>query len=329
MLIDHPDSLHERMADRRPDEPEPSALEVLANGIAVRRRCRDPFEVQRPAAQHLAVRELPDVIAEGAGAVAQLEVAARVGDEGVHLEPISHDAGIAQQALALYGIVAGHRFSIEVVERGTIARALAQDGEPAQARLRALQTQHFEQMTVIMDGHAPLGIMIGDVERIRGAPRAAQLAVRMTLNRCHDPAQSDVQPHGVAILVDELDAVDAPRAPRRAANLVHQLEKHPGIDFRGCGQARLDAEMQHHESLVRPTHEHRDAQWPAGVRYREQRLNPFDVADADAQAALVLKDLRYPIGLNGLLNSKAYSMLVDIEKEQLFERGPLFDMICR
>ncbi len=149
-------------------------------------------------AKRLAVRELPDVIAEGAGAVAQLEVAARVGDEGVHLEPISHDAGIAQQALALYGIVAGHRFSIEVVERGTIARALAQDGEPAQARLRALQTQHFEQMTVIMDGHAPLGIMIGDVERIRGAPRAAQLAVRMTLNRCHDPAQSDVQPHGVA-----------------------------------------------------------------------------------------------------------------------------------
>ena len=38
MLINDPDRLHERMANGRSDEAEPPALEVLAHGIALRRR---------------------------------------------------------------------------------------------------------------------------------------------------------------------------------------------------------------------------------------------------------------------------------------------------
>ena len=44
---------------------------------------------------------------------------------------------------------------------------------------------------------------------------------------------SAVQPHGVAILVYQLDAIDSARAARRTADFVHQFEQHSRIKLRG------------------------------------------------------------------------------------------------
>ncbi len=77
--------------------------------------------------------------------------------------------------------------------------------------------------------------------------------------------------------------------------------------------------MQNSKSLVRGTHENGDAHRPAVVGNREQGLDSLDVADADPQAAVLLIDFRHAIGIDGLLNTDSYAMLVYVEKQQLLQ----------
>jgi hypothetical protein len=52
-------------------------------------------------------------------------------------------------------------------------------------------------------------------------------------------------------------------------------------------------------------------------------LNSLDVANAHAQAAVLLVDLGDPIGVYGLLNTHPYPMLIYVEEQQLLERWAL------
>ena len=52
-------------------------------------------------------------------------------------------------------------------------RALAQDGDPRQARLKAVEHQLLEQRAVVLFGHAPFLVVIGDIERVHARPGAA------------------------------------------------------------------------------------------------------------------------------------------------------------
>ena len=65
---------------------------------------------------------------------------------------------------------------VEPGERPAVVLALAQDGEPAQPGLRAFENQKLEQRAVVVHRHAPLLVVIGEVERVVGDPSAAALA---------------------------------------------------------------------------------------------------------------------------------------------------------
>src|SRR5580692_12109303 len=145
MFIDDSHSLHEGVANGGADEAESPLLQIPAHRIAVDARCGDAAEVQGPAAHHLAACEVPQILVEGLRFRPDLEVGLGVGDESVHLEPISDDAGILQQPPALGGAVARYFPGIETVEGFAVGLALAQDGKPAQAGLRALQAEHLEE----------------------------------------------------------------------------------------------------------------------------------------------------------------------------------------
>src|SRR5204863_1177639 len=56
---------------------------------------------------------------------------------------------------------------------GAIPIALAEDRQPAQTGLGALQGQHLEEVAVVVDGDAPLLVVIRQVQRIVGGPAAA------------------------------------------------------------------------------------------------------------------------------------------------------------
>src|ERR1700736_6323451 len=117
MFIDHSHGLHERVANGRSDETESSSFEILAHRVAVCGRLGNSTQVQRPAAQHFAARELPDVVVERAQGSTDLEVGLGVGYERIHLETISDDAGILHEASASGGVVADHFLRVEAVER--------------------------------------------------------------------------------------------------------------------------------------------------------------------------------------------------------------------
>src|ERR1700735_3045069 len=65
MFIDDPHRLHERITNSRSNEAEAPLFQVLAHRVALRGRLSDVPQMQRPATQHLTVRELPDVLVEG------------------------------------------------------------------------------------------------------------------------------------------------------------------------------------------------------------------------------------------------------------------------
>jgi hypothetical protein len=90
---------------------------------------------------------------------------------------VTHDARVAQQPLDVARAHARHRLDLEAAEGAPEGLALAQDREPGEAGLEALEAELLEEPAVVGDGQAPLAVVIVAVERVRSAPGAARLAV--------------------------------------------------------------------------------------------------------------------------------------------------------
>ena len=70
-----------------------------------------------------------------------------------------------------------HRLDLEAGEGAAEVLALAQDRQPREAGLEALQHQPLVEAAVVGDRPAPLLVVVGDVVGRGGAPRAAAAAV--------------------------------------------------------------------------------------------------------------------------------------------------------
>jgi hypothetical protein len=123
--------------------------------------------LDRPAAD-----EAPDVLVETAELLLHRQDRAGVGHGGGNLQPVADDAGIGEQLGLPASIVASDLGGIEVVERQAVGVAFAEDGVPAQARLRTFQDQEFEQAPIVVQRHAPFVVVIGNGQWIR-RPTAA------------------------------------------------------------------------------------------------------------------------------------------------------------
>src|SRR5678816_1693574 len=84
-----------------------------------------------------------------------------------------HDAFVLEQACDLPRSVARHRLRIEIVEGGAEGLALAQDGDPGKSCLESFKHQLLKQSAGVGLRHAPLLVVIGDIERVRSRPWAA------------------------------------------------------------------------------------------------------------------------------------------------------------
>ena len=87
--------------------------------------------------------------------------------------------GSASSAATLRGVVARDLLRIETVEGGAEGGALAQDGDPRQAGLEAVERELLEQGAVVPFRNAPLLVVIGEIERVDARPRAAMKPVGM------------------------------------------------------------------------------------------------------------------------------------------------------
>src|SRR5262245_1433808 len=188
MVVDHADRLHEGVDDGRPDEFEAARREVL----------RDPTR-QRGFGRHLrgraemvdlrlAVEEFPEQPREPGTFLHDLEIATGGQDGAFDLQAIAHDAGVLHQFLDPLRRIARNLFRIEAVEGAAEILALAQDGDPGQAGLEAVEHELLVERAVVVFRHAPFFVVIGDVERILSRPRAAGEAVGVQEGRGHSAA---------------------------------------------------------------------------------------------------------------------------------------------
>jgi hypothetical protein len=109
----------------------------------------------------LAVNKLPDERIEAAKLGLDLQELLRVGHGCDHFQPVAHDARILQQGLYFTRPIAGNASGIEAVECGAVVLALFEDSDPAQPRLGAFKNQKLKQGLVIVQWHAPFGIVVG------------------------------------------------------------------------------------------------------------------------------------------------------------------------
>ena len=93
---------------------------------------------------------------------------------------MAHNAGISEQAGDIRLAEFRDPVEIETGEGGAEILALAQDGQPRQARLKALQADLLEQPAVVGHRPPPLRIVIDEVVRLVAMPPAAQLPVLAT-----------------------------------------------------------------------------------------------------------------------------------------------------
>lgn len=82
------------------------------------------------------------------------------------------------------------------------------------------------------------------------------------------------------------------------------------------------------EAFAAQMREHCGADQRTDAGNSEQGLYGLEIAHADLQLAVALNDLRYAVVGDGVLNFGKHSMLVDVEKEAVFQRRTLDACRC-
>ena len=96
-----------------------------------------------------------------------------------HLGAVADDARVGQQSVASASAHRRPGVRGRSPRRRAIAIAPAKDGDPGEPRLGALQAEQLEERAVIGDRHAPLGVVVRQVERVRLAPAAPHQIARV------------------------------------------------------------------------------------------------------------------------------------------------------
>ena len=107
VVVDHAGRLHERVANRRPDELEAAPDEVFAHGHGLGRDCRTVGHAPEPVVDRLAACELPDVTVEGPVLFLYIEEVLGVDDCSGHLRTVADDASIGKEARVISGSIPG------------------------------------------------------------------------------------------------------------------------------------------------------------------------------------------------------------------------------
>ncbi len=96
-----------------------------------------------------------------------------VVDRRLDLAAVADDAGVLQEPVDVALAEARDRLDVEVREGGPEVLALAQDREPGQPGLKALEHHALVQATVVGDRPPPFLVVVADVVRVCGSPPAA------------------------------------------------------------------------------------------------------------------------------------------------------------
>src|SRR5207253_249414 len=93
-------------------------------------------------------------------------------DRALDLRPVADDGRVREQPIVGGLSKARDRGRVEVSEGLAVGIPFAKDRHPAQPRLRALEDQEFKQQAVVVDGDAPLAVVVFEHQGIALPPAA-------------------------------------------------------------------------------------------------------------------------------------------------------------
>src|SRR5271155_826881 len=173
VVVDHADRLHEGVDDRRAAELEATRSELFRHGARCRGFRRNLTRGLIAVHLRLAINEIPQQLREARSLCRDFKPGARREHRALDLGAVAHDAGVLHQPFDFFWRVTRDFRRREIVEGAAKILALAQNGDPRQAGLKAVEHQFFVESAVVIFGHAPFFVMIGEVKRVILRPRAA------------------------------------------------------------------------------------------------------------------------------------------------------------
>jgi hypothetical protein len=114
----------------------------------------------------------PDKGCQRAFLLNQFLSALSIFDDRLDLTTMADDAFILEQSVKITLGETGYSAEIEIMERGAEVFSLGKYGAPAQARLKAFQTQFLEQAMVIINRETPFRVVIREKLRCGARPTA-------------------------------------------------------------------------------------------------------------------------------------------------------------
>ena len=114
------------------------------------------FELDGFAAGHV-----PDEFGEVFAGLLHVEVGAGAADGGFDLEAGADDAGVVEEAEDVGFFEAGYLFGVEVFEGLHEGFALVEDDAPGEAGLEAVKHEVLPEFAAVVDGDAPLFVVVG------------------------------------------------------------------------------------------------------------------------------------------------------------------------
>src|SRR5262245_38512737 len=184
MVIHHADRLHRRVERRRPDEGEPSPLELLGEGLGLWGDRGEVAERLRRR-RRLLGRGGPDQPIERLTARVKLAGGLCVRDRRLDLAAVADDAGVREQSLHVLRSVSGDLLDVEAVEGTPEVLPLAQDREPGEPGLEGLQSESFEELVLAVERPPPFAVVVADVLLAAERPPTAALAIGSFLDSLH------------------------------------------------------------------------------------------------------------------------------------------------
>src|SRR5690348_16582457 len=161
MAVDDPARLHRRVDGRRADEAEARRLQPLRELLAVR-----------------AVAVLPHDLVERHPRLAQRERGPGVGDRRLDLAPMADDPRVREQPLDVPFAEACDPLRLEAGEPAPERLALAEDRDPGEPGLEALEAEALVQPALVANRTSPLLVVVREVERVVRPPAANQISHR-------------------------------------------------------------------------------------------------------------------------------------------------------
>ena len=119
----------------------------------------------------LVARELPDVTVEGTELFLDIQEALGVVDDGLDFASVADNARVGHQALDVGVGVGGDLLGVEAGEGFAEVLPLVEDGLPGEAGLHTLQAEELELLAVVVDGDAPLVVVVGHHQGSSGEPK--------------------------------------------------------------------------------------------------------------------------------------------------------------